>query len=260
MTWLGYLNTSGLAEMDYRISDLVADPPEAEHFHAEKLLRLPHAAWCYLPPADAPDPGHLPQLASGRTTFAALNNFAKTTPETIALWGRILAATPGSRLLVLAKDTAVAERAFSAVFEAQGIGGERLEVRPTCGFSEYLALHREVDIALDSYPYNGATTTCHALWMGVPVISLCGTYPPVSRSGASLLTTLGLGELCTATPDDYVKAAVILAGEPDTLSGLRASLREKMRQSPLTDAARFTLALESAYRSAWESACQHPSS
>lgn len=260
MTWLGYLNTSGLPEMDYRISDTVADPVEAERFHAEKLLRLPHAAWCYRPPADAPEPGALPLLRAGRITFAAFNNFAKTTPEMIALWGRILAAIPGSRLLVLAKDTSVAQRAFSAIFEPLGIGGDRLEIRPTCGFAEYLALHREVDIALDSYPYNGATTTCHALWMGVPVISLCGTYPPASRSGASLLAALDLGELCAATPEDYVGIAVSLAAKPDTLSELRTSLREKMRQSPLTDAARFTRALESAYRSAWESACQLPSS
>ncbi|MBS4097548.1 MAG: hypothetical protein KGZ83_12020, partial [Sulfuricella sp.] len=248
MTWLGYLNSSGLAQMDYRISDALADPPGAERYHTEKLLRLPHAAWCYRPPADAPEPGEVPSAASGRVTFGAFNNFAKTTPEMLALWARILAALPGSRLLVLAKDTGVAQRAFAA----QGVAAERLDIRPTCSFGEYLALHREVDIVLDSYPYNGATTTCHALWMGIPVVSLSGTYPPASRSGASLLATLGLDELCAATPDDYVAIAVRLAQDVERRRELRKNLREQMRRSPLADAARFTAALEAAYRSAWE--------
>lgn len=256
MTWLGYLNTSGLAEMDYRISDAIADPPGAEAYHTEKLLRLPHAAWCYRPPAEAPEPGAVPQLAAGHVTFAAFNNFAKTTPETLALWGRILVETPGSRLVVLAKDAVVARRAYAAAFEPLGIDMGRLEIRPTCSFPEYLALHREVDIALDSYPYNGATTTCHALWMGVPVVSLSGVYPPAARSGASLLATLGLAELCAATPEDYVAIAAGLAYNPDKLRELRGNLRERMRHSALTDASRFTAALEAAYRVAWEGWCR----
>ncbi|MFA7243370.1 MAG: tetratricopeptide repeat protein [Sulfuricellaceae bacterium] len=256
MGYLGYLNTTGLAAMDYRISDGVMDRPGlTEAYHCEKLIRLPHSQWCYQPPADSPPVGALPALANGGVTFAGFNNFAKITPTMIALWGRILQALPASRLLAPVKDTEVARAAFGRIFAPLGIDIGRVEFLTTLGFEDYLRLHQKVDIALDTFPYNGATTTCHALWMGVPTITLSGANPPMARSGASLLAALGLDEFCASEPGEYLTIAVRLANDLEKLNHLRQNLRAMMLNSPLTDARRFTADLEAAYRRAWREWC-----
>lgn len=256
MGYLGYLNTTGLAAMDYRISDGVVDAVgETERFHCEKLIRLPHSQWCYQPPADSPPVGALPALTLRGVTFASFNNFAKITPDMIALWGRILRALPAARLLVPAKDVVVARAAFERVFAPQEIDLGRVEFLATLGFADYLLLHQKADIALDTFPYNGATTTCHALWMGVPTITLSAANPPMARSGASLLSALGLPEFIAGEPDEYLAIAVGWANDLEKLSNLRQNLRTMMLNSPLTDAPRFAADLETAYREAWCDQC-----
>lgn len=242
-TWLGYLNTTGLPAMDWRIADALSDPPGAEAWQSEKLARLPGSQWCYAPPTDAPDPGPLPALARGYITFACFA-FGKAHPSLRVLWARILAAVPDSVLLLVAKDGQALSERMAPVLAAHGIAPHRLRIEGQRSFADYLALHREVDLVLDSWPYNGATTTCHALWMGVPVISLNADWPPAGRSGASLLSAIGLHELACQDPETYLATATRLARDPARLASLRAELRDRMRTGPLTDGLRFTRQLE----------------
>ncbi|HTZ76332.1 MAG TPA: hypothetical protein VMC10_00415, partial [Stellaceae bacterium] len=177
-TWLGYPATTGLPTVDYRITDAVADPPgEADRLHTETLVRLPDGFLCYRPEGEAPPVAPLPALTRGVVTFGSFNNPAKLTPETIGVWSRILAAVPASRMLLKGTqfaDPATAER-IRGLFAGGGIGAERLEIRPRATApAEHLGMYGEVDVALDPFPYNGTTTTCEALWMGVPAVTLRG--------------------------------------------------------------------------------------
>lgn len=247
---LGYLNTTGLPAIDYRFSDPHADPPgKTEQFYTEKLVRLPEIAWCYRTPA-APEVGELPARKAGHVTFGCLNNPAKVTPEVIALWSRLLTAVPGSRLL-LTGGAVPADRGVQETFARHGIGADRITLMPRRSKDEYFALYNTIDIGLDPFPYNGGVTTCDALWMGVPVVTLAGTTY-ASRQGVTLLTNLELKELIAQTPEEYVTIATRLAGDLGKLATLRAGLRERMKRSPVTDAVRFTRHLETAYRDLWE--------
>jgi len=244
-TWLGYPATTGLEAMDFRLTDAVADPEgPADAAHAERLLRLPVPFLCYGEP-DAP------AVAGGPAdvVFGSFNNRKKLGPETVALWARVLDAVPGARLFVKSGsfDDARTRALFQDAFAAQGIDPKRLEA---VGWVEapsgHLGLYGRVTVALDSSPYNGTTTTCEALWMGVPVVSLRGRRH-AARVGASLLTALGRPEWIAETANDFVAAARRLATAPPDLAARRA-LRETMRASPLMDrdrfAAAFTAALE----------------
>ncbi len=258
VAWLGYPNTTGLAQMDYRLTDAVVDPPgETDRLHTEKLVRLPDGFLCFQPEAGSPEPGEPPSAAggpdAGRITFGCFNNLAKVTPEMVALWARLLAAVPGSRLMMKAHalGAASARKRLLEQFAAAGIAAERLALLgPEDSAVSHLARYREVDIALDTYPYNGTTTTCEALWMGVPVVTLAGPTH-VTRVGASLLRLVGLDELVAGAPEDYLARARALAGDCVRLRALRAGMRARLRASPLLDAARFARAVESAYRTAW---------
>lgn len=254
MAWLGYPNTTGLAEMDYRLTDTVADPPaEADCRHSEKLLRLPRGFLCFLPDPASPEPGALPSLAAGHVTFGCFNNFAKITPGMIALWARLLAAAPRARLLLKAHalGSESARRSVLDRFASHGIAAERLALHgPEDSVEGHLARYREVDIALDTYPYNGTTTSCEALWMGVPVVTLAGTTH-VSRVGASILKEVALDELVATSPDGYIAKALALSADPEKLRGLRRGLRERLRASPLLDGAGFAHAVEAAFQEAW---------
>ncbi len=258
VAWLGYPNTTGLAQMDYRLTDAVVDPPgEADRLHTEKLVRLPDGFLCYQPEAGSPEPGEPPSVAgvqtSGRITFGCFNNLAKVTPEMVALWARLLGAMPGSRLMMKAHalGSASARHRLLEQFAAAGIAAERVALLgPEDSAVSHLARYRDVDIALDTYPYNGTTTTCEALWMGVPVVTLAGPTH-VARVGASLLKRVGLDELGAGTPEDYLARARALAGDAARLRALRAGMRARLRASPLLDAARFARAVETAYRTAW---------
>jgi protein O-GlcNAc transferase len=187
-------------------------------------------------------------------TFGCFNNLAKLTPAMIALWAQLLGALPGARLHLKSFGLAAesARRSIRQQFADRGIGAERLELSgPEDSFTAHLARYRAVDIALDVFPYNGAATTCEALWMGVPVITLAGPTH-VSRVGASILVGVGLPELVASTPDEYVQKALGLAADPARLGRLRTSMRERLRGSPLLDASGFARSLEKAYLEMWD--------
>lgn len=258
MTWIGYPFTTGLAAIDYRITDAVCDPPGAtERFHTEKLIRLPGPFSCFAPPEEAPDVAPLHALERGHITFGSFNNPAKITPETVALWSEVLRAVPDSRLLLKGYSLACPEtaRGFEEAFAARGIDRERLTLTGnTPSYRDHLALYGKVDIALDTFPYNGTTTTCEALWMGAPVVTLSGASHR-ARVGASLLASVGLPELVADDARGFVATAQRLACDLERLACLRKALRARMAASPLTDGAGFTRTLEGALVSAWDRWC-----
>jgi protein O-GlcNAc transferase len=258
VTYLGYPNTTGVAALDYRFTDAIADPEgEAEAFATERLIRFAPTAWAYSPRADAPPVGPAPALTAGHVTFGCFNNPAKITDSGLQLWSRVLAAVPNSRLRL--KGDGFGQPAVRARYEERlgrcGISVSRVDLLElTASPVDHLALYQTVDVAFDTFPYHGTTTTCEALWMGVPVISLAGNDHR-SRVGASLLTAVGHSGWCARTPDEFVGAAVELAQDPAALNAIRLSLRPAMAASPLLDhvgqAARFGAAL----RAAWASWC-----
>jgi tetratricopeptide (TPR) repeat protein len=258
VSWLGYPNTTGLPAIDYRVTDVVADPPgEADRLHTERLVRLAAGFLCYGAPQDAPPVAPLPALAAGHVTFGSFNNVAKLSPSTVALWARILREVPDAKLLLKAsqfKDAGTRARVAGA-FAAAGIARERIIVLPPqATTADHLAAYAQVDIALDPLPYNGTATTCEALWMGVPVVTLRGERH-AGRVGASILTALGIENLIAQTPDEYIATAAKLAHDRDALAALRANLRERMRASPLCDSTAFARTVEDAYRVMWRDWC-----
>jgi len=249
VTWIGYPDTTGLPQMDYRITDRLADPPgEADRLHSERLIRLPRAFCCYQPPPETPEVGPLPFASTGRVTFGSFNNLAKVTPEVIALWGRVLLAVPGSALLLKCRplaDPGVCDRIRQA-FQAAGVEPGRIELHGgNPSPFEHLAQYHRVDIALDTFPYNGTTTTCEALWMGVPVLTLAGTRH-AARTGVSLLGNCGLAGLVADSCEQYLDIASNLSENMVLLRELRAGLRGMMQASPLMDRAGITRELEAA--------------
>jgi predicted O-linked N-acetylglucosamine transferase (SPINDLY family) len=253
-TWIGYPNTTGLAAMDYRITDANLDPMgKTEQYYAEELARLPIHA-CFRPPADSPDVGALPAVKAGYVTFASFNNFAKITPEVMALWARILKGVRNSRLIMMNVAQGEAESHVRQTFANNGIADGRLNLMQRIPFVEFLEFHNSVDIGLDTFPYNGGTTTRLGLWMGVPYITLAGATAR-SRTGTQLLSHVGHPELIATTPKEYVRRAVDLATDVGRLRELRAGLRGRMARSPFTDGERITRSLETAYRGMWARYC-----
>jgi protein O-GlcNAc transferase len=252
-SYLGYLGTTGLPAMDYNVTDTCADPPGlTEGHYQEQLVRLPECAFCYRPGPTPEVNAELPARQSGRVTFACLNAPAKLAEEVLALWSRILAAVPGSRLLL---RTGVGRRAEERVRDALARGGLSPEQVSFAGRTasrlDYLKLYQAVDLCLDPFPYNGVTTTCDALWMGVPVLGLAGDRS-AARMGVRFLRNVGLEELIAQMPESYVRLAVELAGDLDRLAALRCGLRERMSRSPLMDAQGCAHRLETAYREMWD--------
>jgi len=200
-----------------------------------------------------------PVERTGYITFGSFNQLHKMTPEVIKVWARLLRAEPSSRLFLVASALAnpsVGDR-VATCFAAAGIGRDRLMLEKTVATPNHLALYNEVDIALDPFPYNGHTTSCEALWMGVPVVTMSGDRR-VSRAGRSLLTVIDLPELIADTAEAYVEIAVSLARDAPRLAALRAGMRERLRRSPLCDVEAMTRAVETAYRSAWRRWCEQP--
>lgn len=248
-TWIGYPNTTGLDAIDYRLTDAISDPiGQTEAFHSEKLVRLPTTFSCYRPDDTAPPVNALSATTPGAVTFGCFNNLAKLSPAVLGLWAELLRALPSSRLVLKSRgldDPTVTARLY-ATFASHGITTGRLTLDGTeRSVAAHLALYHSVDIALDPFPYNGTTTTCEALWMGVPVLTLAG-QTHAARVGASLLTHTGLTEWIAATPADYVRLATAAAHDLPRLATLRATLRERLRTSPLCDARTFTRGLETA--------------
>lgn len=258
VTYLGYPNTTGLDTIDYRITDEVADPAGEEAWFSEKLLRVEGCFLTYRPDPGAPDVAPLPALANGHVTFGSFNNFSKINPQVLRLWADVLEQVPGSRLLLKcpALTDAGVQARVRADFDALGISAERLELLGhTRTRAEHLALYARVDIALDTFPYNGTTTTCEALWMGVPVVSIEGRHHS-GRVGATLLRAAGLADWLAGSPGAFVAIARDRAADTAELARLRGSLRERLQTSRLCDAAAFTRSLEAGLIEAWESACQ----
>jgi predicted O-linked N-acetylglucosamine transferase (SPINDLY family) len=253
ISYLGYPDTTGLATMDYRFTDAWADPPgETEALHRETLVRFAETAWCYQAPADAPPPAPPPCLAGGGPVFGSFNNLGKLSPATLRLWAGLLAAVPTARLLIKGyqADGAFARRAIAA-----GIPEARLITLPPCAsVAEHLGLYARVDVALDPLPYHGTTTTCEALWMGRPVLTLAGDRH-VNRVGVSLLKAVGEDDLITTCPADYVARAVALVSDPAALAARSAGLRERVRASALLDHAGQAERFAKALRACWKERC-----
>ena len=254
VAWLGYPGSTGLAGIDYRLTDAQLDPPgEKPPWPDEEPVRLPDCWCCYQPPGDSPDINELPALSAENVTFGSLNNFGKVNERVWAIWADILEAVEKSQLLMFCPEGSAQGR-VRAFFDARGIGTERVEVVGFLPRREYLRLYQRIDLGLDPFPCNGMTTTCDALWMGVPVLTLPGEMP-VSRAGLSILSSVGLAELAASSAEDYVRIAAELAGDLPRLAELRATLRPRMQASPLMDARRFARNVEAAYRAMWAHWC-----
>jgi predicted O-linked N-acetylglucosamine transferase (SPINDLY family) len=257
ITYLGYSFTTGMTEMDYRITDPIADPDGADRYYTERLLRLPGGFCCYAPPRDAPDVWLSPPAAArGYVTFGSLNKPQRLTDDVVALWARVLRAVPRSRLFIgraeLHGDVA---DALARRFAQHGISRGRIEMSYSAvGSQSHLSLYSRFDIALDTFPWSGHTTSCEALWMGVPVITLYGKTH-AGRMVASVLNQIGLESLVTRTPDEYVRIAINLARDVGVLAEMRKTMRDRMRSSPLCDGKAFTVSLEQAYRDVWVRWC-----
>jgi len=246
---IGYPDTTGVAEMDFRLSDGIADPPGSERLCTERLVRLPGCFLCYQPPDTAPAVAPPPCQTNGFVTFGSFNNLAKINPDVVAVWARLLREIPDSRLFVKnpsLTDKATQER-FRALFAAEGIAGERLGLFGYISDDKgHLGAYARMDIALDTFPYNGTTTTCEALWMGVPVVSLRGNCHS-ARVGASLLTAAESTEWVADAEEQYLQIAKTLSQDRDRLTELRFRLRDHVRNSRLCAAANYAPAVESAY-------------
>ena len=252
VSYIGYCNTTGIPAMDYRITDALADPEGQDALYTEELVRLPRCFLCYTPPEAGPGVEPLPAARAGQVTFGSFNHLSKVTSEVIEVWSRILAAVPNARLLLKSKspNDGTTRRRFVEMFVANGIAEDRVSViGPIPSSAGHLSVYGTVDIALDPFPYNGTTTTCEALWMGVPVITLAGRAH-AGRVGASLLAAVGLDELVAHTPKEYVALATGLAGDLDRLAALRAGLRPRMATSPLCDKADYARAVDISTRGA----------
>jgi predicted O-linked N-acetylglucosamine transferase (SPINDLY family) len=256
ITWLGYLNTTGISATDYRICDRFTDPEGAsEHLHVERLLRMPNSQWCYtpwieLPRIETPHPDRPDALV-----FGSFNQLAKVTDATLNAWCMILRSLPTSELLVMDVRTPSTRDNLLRRIAERGVDPARVRTQARTSIEDYLRRVGNCDISLDTFPYSGATTTLDALWMDVPVVGLRGERG-VSRSAFSILRSLRLDELIAGDWDDYVETNVRLAMDRAWRQTLRRNLRQKLECSPLMDAAVFVRDLEALYRSAWRKWCE----
>jgi predicted O-linked N-acetylglucosamine transferase (SPINDLY family) len=252
---VGYFDTTGLSTMDYRITDERQDPSGlTDPFHVERLVRLPQSGWCYTADDEAPEVADLPMLSNGYITFGCLNKIIKVTPECARLWGSLLQSVPRSRLLLVAPE---ADRSGSLRrrLSQYGIPTDRLTIMdkaPTHG--DYLQRFNMVDIGLDPFPFNGITTSCDGLWMGMPFVTLTGRTS-VSRVGNSMLSAVGLADLVAHDPQTYLRLASALAEDHGRLRELRRGMRERMRYSHLMNARHFASSLDAAFQQMWETWC-----
>jgi predicted O-linked N-acetylglucosamine transferase (SPINDLY family) len=252
VTYLGSPDTTGIQAIDYRFTDIWANPPHSRKFNTEQLVCLPDGFLCYRPSDFAPPVTTLPALRNGCVTFGSFNSRSEIHPHIIELWAAILKAADNSRILLKFGTNADDElnSCYFSRFEKLGISRSRIAVCGWKSIDEHLRLYGQVDIALDTYPCNGFTTTCEALWMGVPVVSLFGESH-ASRIGLSILKTVGLDFLAASAPEKYLAKAAALARDTQALAKLRASIRHRMKKSPLCDARQFARKVEARYRKMW---------
>lgn len=251
--YLGYLGSTGMSTLDYRITDALADPRgHSERFHTERLLWLPRTQWAYTPSPSAPEP--LPALGDGPITFGSFHRLVKLHASQLALWAELLVRVPGSRLEMVDISSDDTRERVLAPFVERGIAPERIGTHARLAKGEYWELMRRTHIGLDAYPYNGGASTCEALWTGVPMVTRVGRHG-FSRSGATILGNVGLSELVASTDAEFYDIAVRLAADRGRLEVLRSSLRDRMRASPLLDGPGFMRELEAAYRAVWTEYC-----
>ncbi len=255
-TWLGYPGTLGIPAIGYRITDGYADPPAFDRYYSETLLRL-GCLWCFQPPTEMPPVAPLPALRAGHVTFVSPNSMLKMAVSTVALWSRLLLAVPGSRLLMATVPQSEARERILAEFASNGVDSQRITFAENASRPAFWRLLDAADIALDSFPCNGGATTSETLWMGVPVLSLCGDVF-VSRAGLSLLNNTGFPEWVAQSEEEFIAKARALAGDLNALAQIRASLRERLRASRLLDQAAFVGELEERYREIWRDWCDKP--
>lgn len=248
VSYLGYPNTTGLSAIDYYLSDAIADPPGSERFFTEKLVYLENCFCAFMPYDNSPPVNDAPVKNSGRITFGSLHTLTRLNAPVIDLWSRLLLSVPSSTMCIMRNTLvgSVRERLLTE-FRARGISRGRIDMRNTLPPGGHLAFYHDIDISLDTFPWSGHTTACESLWMGVPVVTLCGDRH-AGRMVSSILTAAGLPECIAHTPDEYLAIAQRLASSPDTLAALRKGLRDRIKQSVLCDAKGFTKRLEEAYR------------
>lgn len=254
MTWLGYLNTTGLTRMDYRLCDVRSDPPGTTSQHTEALLPLPNSQWCYRPFMNVASELSLPASRNGYVTFGSFNNATKVSPRMCERWAQILSRVPGSRLLFCGVAEGPKRTQIQQVMERAGVPVNRLHFEPRVNVDDYYRIFHRVDISLDSYPYGGGTTTLDSLWMGVPVVATMGSSP-VSRSAGSILQCVGLDDWVADSIDAYADVAVAKACDLLALASLRAGLQNRLATSSLMDEARYVTDLELLMRTAWRRYC-----
>jgi predicted O-linked N-acetylglucosamine transferase (SPINDLY family) len=247
ITYLGSCSTTGLRAMDYRLSDPCVDPSESDlSDYSERTMRLPRTHLCYEPLEPTPQVSPPPATSAGHVTFGCLNNFMKCSADALETWVRILRSAPASRLILHAPPGKIREDVRGR-FDRSGISPQRLEF---VSRDDWPRTYGRIDVALDPFPYNGAITTCDALWMGVPVVTLSGRTA-VGRLGRCILSNAGLPELIAATPEQYERIALEMASDPGRLGKLRTELRPRLAASPLMDPKRLAADIESAFGQAW---------
>jgi len=257
-TYLGYPGTTGMDTVDYRLTDRLADPPDRQQFYVEKLVYLPDVFLCYGPPSPSPPVSPLPARKNGYITFGSFNNSTKFNHMVLRLWARVLSAVPSSRMLLKFAngDDPETRRLILSRFAEHGIESKRISITGLKPLSDHLKLYGRVDIALDTYPYHGTTTTCEAMWMGVPVVSLVGENH-ASRVGLSLLSAVGLDCFAAATETAFALRAQALAHARDDLADIRKTMRMRMTKSVLCNAKAFARNVEQAYRHMWHTWCRN---
>jgi protein O-GlcNAc transferase len=254
VSWLAYPGSTGLRAIDYRFTDPHLEPPNRDDSHdSEKPVCLPDTFWCYDPLTGEPAVNELPALKNGFLTFGSFNNFCKVNTPTLKLWARVLNATDGARLIMLASE-GECRRFVLDLMEHEGIEAERISFVANQPRDRYLAFYQQIDVGLDTLPYNGHTTTLDSLWMGIPVLTLVGKTA-VGRAGLSILSNLGMSEWIAETPEQFVASARRLTADLTQLDRTRATSRQRMKVSPLMDAPRFARHVEAAYREMWRTWC-----
>jgi predicted O-linked N-acetylglucosamine transferase (SPINDLY family) len=254
VSYLAYAGSTGLEAMDYRLSDSYLEPPDEIGSAAnEQTARLRGTYWCYRAREGCPAVSALPALERGRITFGCLNNFCKVNDRVLELWATILQAVPKSQLLLHAHEGKHRQHVLDRM-AAAGIASDRVTFAAFAKGEKYWDLYRYIDVALDTFPFAGGTTTCDALWMGVPVVSLAGKTA-VGRAGLSLLSHIGLAELVGKTEADYAAIATKLSTDLSRLGDWRQTLRPRMAASPIMNAGQFARDVEETYRAMWRRWC-----
>ncbi|HEX7640964.1 MAG TPA: tetratricopeptide repeat protein [Burkholderiaceae bacterium] len=258
MTYLGYPGTSGLTAIDYRITDGKTEPEGQDYPYVETLLRLPESVWCYRPSEDmAGAIPPLPALSNGYLTFGSFNSITKIGDDCLILWAHLLRSVPSARLLMVTVPEGEIRHKLHSRFAELGVASDRVQFEKKLQPYDFKQRLQTVDITLDPYPINGATTTCESLWQGVPVLAVVGKRF-LSRAGLSVLSAARMADFAAPSVEDFVKMAVLLSNNLPLLANIRAGLREHLQDTPLLDQDSFARSLETLYREAWRDWCAKP--